>query len=200
MGNLMSLCAAHHNPISARQRWAGEPVQLPPLPAALVLSVTPYCARPGGGEGGIMVSMQIARLTLSAAILIAVTASLTDLRSAPVAHANGGPDFSLRNFDYTRDAYLENIGHGAQDFVNVHEWRVTVCTPDPARLRIRAIVDFGTEQFRFVRRQPAGCTRHRLRGESDEYPEGFTESRLRIAWRNQRLRTRLLSANDPAAE
>jgi hypothetical protein len=29
MGNLMSLCAAHHNPISAQQRWAGEPVQLP---------------------------------------------------------------------------------------------------------------------------------------------------------------------------
>lgn len=29
MGNLMSLCAAHHNPISARQRWTGEPVQLP---------------------------------------------------------------------------------------------------------------------------------------------------------------------------
>jgi hypothetical protein len=27
MGNLMSLCAAHHNPISARQRWAGEPVR-----------------------------------------------------------------------------------------------------------------------------------------------------------------------------
>jgi hypothetical protein len=147
-----------------------------------------------------MVSMQIARLTLSAAILIAVTASLTDLRSARVAHANGGPDFWLRNFDYTRDAYLENVGHGAQDFVNVHEWRVTVCTPRPARLRIRAIVDFGTEQFRIVRRQPAGCTRHRLRGESDEYPEGFTESRLRIAWRNQRLRTRVLSANDPAAE
>ena len=29
MGNLMSLCSAHDNPISARQRWAGEPVQLP---------------------------------------------------------------------------------------------------------------------------------------------------------------------------
>jgi hypothetical protein len=29
IGNLMSLCAAHHNPISAQQRWAGEPVQLP---------------------------------------------------------------------------------------------------------------------------------------------------------------------------
>jgi 5-methylcytosine-specific restriction enzyme A len=29
MGNLMSLCAAHHNPISAQQRWAGEPVTLP---------------------------------------------------------------------------------------------------------------------------------------------------------------------------
>ena len=29
MGNLMALCAAHHNPISARQRWEGEPVQLP---------------------------------------------------------------------------------------------------------------------------------------------------------------------------
>jgi hypothetical protein len=28
MGNLMSLCAQHHNPISARQRWAGEPLQL----------------------------------------------------------------------------------------------------------------------------------------------------------------------------
>jgi 5-methylcytosine-specific restriction enzyme A len=29
MGNLMALCAAHHNPISARQRWTGEPVTLP---------------------------------------------------------------------------------------------------------------------------------------------------------------------------
>jgi hypothetical protein len=29
VGNLMALCAAHHNPISARQRWAGEPVPLP---------------------------------------------------------------------------------------------------------------------------------------------------------------------------
>jgi hypothetical protein len=29
MGNLLSLCAAHHNPISAQQRWAGEPVPLP---------------------------------------------------------------------------------------------------------------------------------------------------------------------------
>jgi hypothetical protein len=29
MGNLMALSAQHHNPISAQQRWAGEPVQLP---------------------------------------------------------------------------------------------------------------------------------------------------------------------------
>jgi hypothetical protein len=35
MGNLMALCAAHHNPISAQQRWAGEPVQLPRPPSAL---------------------------------------------------------------------------------------------------------------------------------------------------------------------
>jgi hypothetical protein len=29
MGNLMALCAQHHNPISAQQRWTGEPVGLP---------------------------------------------------------------------------------------------------------------------------------------------------------------------------
>jgi hypothetical protein len=29
MGNLMALCAQHHSPISAQQRWAGEPVHLP---------------------------------------------------------------------------------------------------------------------------------------------------------------------------
>jgi hypothetical protein len=144
--------------------------------------------------------MQMARVIAAAAILNVLAASLGEMHSTPAAHANAGPDFSLRNFNYTRDAYLESVGPGAQDFVNVHKWRVTVCTPRPARLRIRGIVDFGTESFRFVRRQPAGCTRHRMRGESDEYPEGFTESRLRVAWRNQRLRTRSLAANDPAAE
>ena len=143
--------------------------------------------------------MQVARVIPAAAILIVVTALVGEVHFTPTAHANGKRAFSLRNFDYSRTAHLEPTGHGGQDFVNVHKWRVTVCTPRPARLRIRAIV-FGDTDFRFVRRQSAGCTRHRLRGESDAYPDGFTESRLRVAWRNQRLRTRWLTAEDPAAE
>lgn len=132
--------------------------------------------------------------------MIAVAAGVTGSYAVPPAHANGA--FSLRNFEYTRSAYLtEPDESGAQDFVNVNLWRVTVCTPRPARLRIRAIVLIESPgEYRFVRRQPAGCMRHRLRGESDHFPEEYTESRLRVAWRSHRQRTGWLTADDPAPD
>jgi hypothetical protein len=152
-----------------------------------------------GSAGEIIVVMQAARMTFAGAILVAVTASLY----APAAHANGRSAFSLRSFDYGRTAHLEPDGYGGQTFVDVNLWRVTVCTARPAHVRMRAIVeslDFGTQRFRFVRRQPAGCTRHRLRAENDVYPEQSTDSRLRVAWRNQRRHTRWLGAPDPAPD
>jgi hypothetical protein len=146
--------------------------------------------------------MGLARITLIAAILTAVNASYSESHWVSAAHANGGPAISLRDFAYDRTAYLtEPDRYGGQDFVNVNLWRVTVWTSRPARLRIRVIVYFDSPgEYRFVRRQPAGCTRHRLRGESDQYPEELTESRLRVAWRNQRRRTRWLEASDPAPD
>ena len=142
------------------------------------------------------------RLTLAVVILTGASALAIGSHSAPAAHANGDPAFSLRNFAYDRGAYLTKPDplHG-QDFVNVNIWRVTVCTPRPARIRIRAIVEFDSPgEHRFVRRQPAGCTRYRLSAESDYYPEENTESRLRVAWRNHRQRTGWLEAKNPAPD
>jgi hypothetical protein len=88
-----------------------------------------------------------------------------------------------------------------QDFVNVNVWRVAVSTSRPARLRIRAIVVFDSPgEYRFVRRQPAGCVRYRLSADSDDFPEEITESRLRVAWRNHRQRTGWLEAGNPAPD
>ena len=139
---------------------------------------------------------------LVAVVVIAVAASLGGSYFVPTAHAKGDPAFTLRNFDYSRGAYpTEPDESGAQDFVNVNHWRVTVCTPRPARLRIRASVVIDSPgEYRFVRREPAGCKRHRLSAESDQYPEDFTESRLRVAWRNHRQRTGWLAADDPVPE
>ena len=146
--------------------------------------------------------MRITPGTLTA-LVIAVATVLSVLHSTPAAQANGNPAFTLRNFDYDRDAYLVDLGNGAQDVRHVNHWRVTVCTPRPARLRIRGIVpaDYPVHH-RFVRRQLAGCTHHRLRGESDDdwYPDGVIESRLRVAWRNDRQRTSWLWDSDPMAE
>jgi hypothetical protein len=146
--------------------------------------------------------MAVDRLALAAAILTGVSAFAIGSHSAPPAHANGDPAFLLRNFAYDRGAYLtEPNESGGQDFVNVNLWRVTVCTPRPARLRIRAIVEFGSPGlYRFVRRQPAGCTRYRLSADSDDFPEESTESRLRVAWRNHRQRTGWLEAGNPAPD
>jgi hypothetical protein len=145
--------------------------------------------------------MEGVRVTLTVAILIAAAPLLSAPHSTPAAHANGGRSFSLRDFDYDRTAYLtEPDESGSRDFVNVNLWRVTVCTPRPARLRIPAIVIEEPRDYRFVRRQPAGCKRHRLRGESDQYTEGLTESRLRVVWRNQHRRTGWLEASDPAPD
>lgn len=151
----------------------------------------------------IIAVMQTARVTLTAAALIVVGTVLGMYASTPTAHANGNPAFTLRNVDYDRSAYLVDLGNGGQDVRHVNHWRVTVCTPRRARLRIRAVVpDDYPDHHRFVRRQPAGCTRHRLRGESDDdwYPDDVIESRLRVAWRNHHQRTSWLSASDPMAE
>jgi hypothetical protein len=141
-----------------------------------------------------------ARVALTAAVLIAATV-LGGSHATPAAHANGDPAFTLRNFDYFRTAYLVPIAPGSEDedLVHVHHWRVTVCTPGPARLRILAIPD-SDRNYRFVRRQPAGCTRHHLRGESEFYPEGYVESRLRVAWRHHHQRTSWLGAGDPVTD
>lgn len=147
--------------------------------------------------------MRIARVTLTAAVLVAVAAVLGVSHSTPAAHANGDPAFTLRNFDYDRTAYLVPTPSGGKDVVHMNLWRVTVCTPRPARLRIRAVVpDDYPDHHRFVRRQPAGCTRHRLRGESDDdwYPDDAIESRLRVAWQHHRQRTSWVEAPDPMAE
>ena len=146
--------------------------------------------------------MAASRLTLASAILTAVSAAAIGSHSAPAAHANGGSAFSLRNFDYTRGAYLtEPDESGSQDFVNVNFWRVTVCTPRPARIRIRAIVELDSPgEYRFVRRQPAGCTRYGLSADSDDYTEENTLSRLRVAWRNHRQRTGWVEASEPAPD
>jgi hypothetical protein len=149
-----------------------------------------------GTGGETIVVMAVVRLTLAVAVLTALSALAIGSRSAPHAHANGDPAFSLRNFAYDRAADLTE-----QAWINVNFWRVTVCTPRPARLRIRAIVDFDSPgEYRFVRRQPAGCTRYRLSAESDDFPEENTESRLRVAWRNHRQRTGWLEAGNPAPD
>ena len=77
-----------------------------------------------------------------------------------------------------------------------------VCTARRARLRIRAIVvtDFGPERSRLVRRQGAGCTRHRLRARGENLFEEEAVSMLRVAWRRERRHTRWLSAGDPAPD
>ena len=142
--------------------------------------------------------MHPARVALTAAVLIVVATVLGGWHATPVAHANGDPAFTLRNFDYFRTAYVGETEYG-EEFINVNNWRVTVCTPRPARLRIRAIVDFRPEA-RFVRRQPAGCTRHDMRADSDEYPVFVTDSQLRVAWRNHRQRTHWLTDDDPAPD
>lgn len=114
------------------------------------------------------------------------------------AHANGEESFSLHRFSFTTVAAV--VG---EDLRIEYRWRVTVCTPRRARLRIRATVDsldFGSESHRFVRRQAAGCTRHRLHADSTIFAEGSVDSMLRVAWKNQRRHTRWVIGDDPAPD
>ena len=131
--------------------------------------------------------------TPAGATLVAVVVLAGLPFTAPVG-ANGDATFSLHHFVFTR--YADN------DLNYFARWRITVCTSGPARLRIRAVIqsDFpGPDRFRFVRRQPAGCTRHRLQraGADDEEP---VASMLRVAWREQRRHTGWLEAGDPAPD
>ena len=132
-------------------------------------------------------------LTLAGATLVAV-ALLAGLPSTTPARANGDATFSLHRFVFSR--------YADSDLNYFVRWRITICTSSPARLRIRAVVesDFaGPNRFRFVRRQPAGCTRHRLQraGADDEEP---VASMLRVAWRDQRRHTGWAEAGDPAPD
>jgi hypothetical protein len=118
---------------------------------------------------------------------------------ASPAAANGETRFALRGFDFVRYAdFAEDGGlvYGAR-------WAVTVCTPRRARVRIRAIVesiDFGREVHRFERRQGPGCRRHRLVKDGAANWGGEADSRLRVAWRDQRRRTAWLPESDPAPD
>jgi hypothetical protein len=134
----------------------------------------------------------VRRWTLPPVTLVAL---LVSLAGAPPAHANGDSSLSLHRFSFTTVVENAQLDFG-------YRWGVTVCTPGRGRVRIRAIVDsidFGTESHRFVRRQPGGCKRHRLRAFA-EIPEGSTDSILRVAWRNQHRRTQWLTASDPAPD
>jgi hypothetical protein len=125
----------------------------------------------------------------------ATLVGLASLVSTAPAHANGAASFSLHGFTFATVVENDQLDFG-------YRWRVTICTPGSGRVRIRAIVesfDFGTERHRFVRRQPAGCQRHRLRAFA-EIPEGSTDSMLRVAWKDERRRTGWLSSGDPAPD
>jgi hypothetical protein len=117
----------------------------------------------------------------------------------PSAAANGRTGFMVRGFDFTRDADFTEDG----TFFYGARWAVTICTPRRARVRIRAVLEseeFGREEYRFVRRQGPGCKRHRFRRDGVAEGEGGYDSRLRLAWRDQRRRTAWLSADDPAPD
>jgi hypothetical protein len=110
------------------------------------------------------------------------------------ALANGNQTLSLRDLSFTRSA--------DRDLTFYSHWRVTICTSSGARVRIRAIfesIDFGRETRRVVRRQRAGCKRHRLRFVGPQW-EGLTESRLRVAWRGLRRGSAWHEASDPAPD
>ena len=127
-----------------------------------------------------------------ASILGAVVALLLPFTNA--TRANGESSLALHRFSY--------LVFADEQLNFIYRWRVTVCTPGPGRVRIRAIVesfDFGTDSNRFVRHQRAGCMRHRLRAYA-EIPEGSTDSMLRVAWKGQHRHTHWLSESDPAPD
>jgi hypothetical protein len=120
---------------------------------------------------------------------------LASLAGTSAVDANGDSSFSVHRFSFRTVVENAKLAFG-------YRWRVTVCTPQSGRVRIRAIVeslDFGIERHRFVRRQPGGCKRHRLRAAA-QIPEGSTDSMLRVAWRNERRRTPWLTSGDPAPD
>lgn len=118
---------------------------------------------------------------------------------ASPAAANGEARFALHRFDVTRYADFTEDGN----FFYGARWAVTICTPRRALVRIRAILEsdeFGREVHRFLRRQGPGCRRQRFRRDGAAEGEGGYESRLRVAWRDQRRRTAWLLADDPAPD
>lgn len=121
-------------------------------------------------------------------VLLVTAASI--LAAPGAAHANGDAEFSVRGYRFGGET-------GAFYGIPDHEWvltgRLTVCTSSGARIRLRAITyqpgfDI-TATSRFVRRQEAGCKRYRFRAPNDTFHEADVRSRLRVAWRDRRLRT-----------
>jgi hypothetical protein len=124
------------------------------------------------------------RLFASAAMLLAASVG-----SGGPATASSERSFALRGYVFD----IEEVFNRQAPFVL--KWRVTVCTSSPAKIRVRAI----TVEPRkgegawspFVRRQSEGCTRHRFRSFNAPFHQEGDDlrSRLRVAWRGQRLRT-----------
>jgi hypothetical protein len=123
------------------------------------------------------------RLFASVATVLAVLVG-----SGAPARANGEASFALRGYAFD----IEEVFNRQAPFVL--KWRVTVCTSRPAKIRVRAITVAPTGEGAwspFVRRQPEGCTRHRFRSFNAPFHQEGDDlrSRLRVAWRGQRLRT-----------
>jgi hypothetical protein len=106
------------------------------------------------------------------------------------ARANGEASFSLRGFSFDQAPAYQSPIHEW-----VLKWRVTVCTPRAAKIRVRPItrqpITEMTARSRFVRHQPVGCTQHRFKVFNDNFLDSRAVfSRLRMAWRDQHLRTK----------
>lgn len=125
------------------------------------------------------------RFAASVVLLLVASAGI-----AVPARADGDVSFSLHSYVFDLD---EAFNHPTEPLLL--KWHVTVCTPTPAKVRVRAITRSPSTgdiaRARFVRHQPEGCTRQRFRSfKSPDYVEGYNlRSRLRVAWRDQGLRT-----------
>jgi hypothetical protein len=130
-------------------------------------------------------------MTPGRVLLLVVVAALlaASVGTGAVANPDGQASFTLRGYVFD----IDEVFNRQAPFVL--KWRITVCTSRPARIRVRAItVEPQTGEGAwspFVRRQPEGCTRHRFRSfNAPFHQEGDNlRSRLRVAWRDLRLRT-----------
>jgi hypothetical protein len=71
---------------------------------------------------------------------------------------------------------------------SVFRWRVTICTPEGARVRVRTSIvdeDDATVRFRWVINKRAGCQRRRFTARTSKELFGWIETRLKAAWRDE---------------